>query len=106
MIVVIGRVVTDATRRRDLVRIGQAVARASRTEEGCLSYRVYQDTEAENEFVFAEEWESQEALTRHFGTPHIARFMKAIPATVVAPPDVRFHTIASSVDLADLNVGA
>ena len=106
MIVVIGRVVTDATRRGDLVRIGQAVASASRAEEGCLSYRVYQDTEAENEFVFVEEWESQEALTRHFGTPHIARFMEAIPAAVVAPPDVRFHTIASSVDLADLNVGA
>jgi quinol monooxygenase YgiN len=103
MIVVVGRVVTDAARREDLKRIGHAVARASRAEEGCLSYRVYEDTELDNEFVFVEEWESQQALERHFGTPHIAEFMRAIPATVAAPPDVRFHTIESSVDLADLS---
>jgi quinol monooxygenase YgiN len=106
MIVVVGRVVTDAARREDLKRIGQAVARASRAEEGCLSYRVYEDTELDNEFVFVEEWESQQALERHFGTPHIAEFMGAIRATVAAPPDVRFHTIESSVDLADLNTRA
>jgi quinol monooxygenase YgiN len=102
MIVVVGRVVTDMARREDMKRIGQTVARASRAEEGCLSYRVYEDTEIENEFVFVEEWESQEALERHFSTPHIAEFMRAIPATVAAPPDVKFHTIRSSVDLAEL----
>ncbi len=105
MIVVVGRVMTDAGRRGDLVRIGQAVAVASRAEEGCLSYRLYEDTEAVDEFVFVEEWESQKALERHFGTPHIAQFMKAIPTALVAPPDVKFHTIASTVDLADLNAG-
>ena len=104
MIVVVGRVTTDAARRDELIRIGQALARASRAEDGCLSYRLYEDTEAENEFVFVEEWESQEALQRHFGTPHIAEFMAAIPGAVAAAPDVKFHTIASTVDLADLNV--
>jgi len=103
MIVVIGSVTTDAARRGELVRIGQALARASRAEEGCISYRFYEDTEAENEFVFVEEWESQEALQRHFGTPHIADFMKAVPATVLGSPDVKFHTIESTVDLADLS---
>jgi quinol monooxygenase YgiN len=106
MIVVIGRVVTDASRRAELVRVGQAVAAASRAEEGCISYRVYEDTELENEFVFVEEWESQEALDRHFTTPHVAQLMAAVPTTVTAPPDVKFHTIAGTVDLADINVGA
>ena len=104
MIVVVGRVRTDADRRADLLRIGQAIARASRREDGCLGYRMYEDSEAENEFVFVEEWESQEALQRHFGMPHVAEFMQAIPAAIVGPPDVRFHTVASTVDLADLNV--
>jgi quinol monooxygenase YgiN len=104
MIVVVGRVVTDAARREDLKRVGQAVARASRAEDGCLSYRVYEDTEIDNEFVFVEEWESEEALQSHFGTSHIAQFMREIPATVAAAPDVKFHTIRSTVDLADLNV--
>jgi quinol monooxygenase YgiN len=102
MIVVVGRVRSDPARRDELLRVGQAVARASRAEEGCLSYRMYEDTEASNEFVFVEEWESQEALDRHFATPHIAEFMAAVPSTLVAAPQVRFHTVSQSVDLADV----
>ena len=68
MIVVVGRVATNAEKRAELLRIGQAVATASRQEAGCLGYRLYEDTEVENDFVFIEEWESDEALRRHFGT--------------------------------------
>jgi quinol monooxygenase YgiN len=103
MIVVVGRVRTDAGRRAELVRIGQAVAQASRAEAGCLNYRLYEDTETENDFVFVEEWESTEALQQHFATAHVREFMQAIPATLVAPPDVKFHSIASSMDLADVS---
>jgi quinol monooxygenase YgiN len=105
MIVVVGRVRTDADRRAELVRVGQAIAVASRGETGCLSYRLYEDTEIENEFVFVEEWDGDEALQRHFATPHVREFMRAIPATIVGAPDVKFHTIARSVDLADVSGG-
>lgn len=103
MIVVIGRVQSNAEKRDALVRIGQAVAEASREEPGCISYRVYEDTELENEFVFVEEWESSEALRSHFGTSHIREFMQAIPATIVAPPEVKFHNVASTMDLAGVS---
>jgi quinol monooxygenase YgiN len=103
MIVVVGRVRTDSDKRNELVRIGQAAAAASRAEAGCVSYLLYEDTELENEFVFIEERESSEALQQHFATSHVDEFMQAIPATIVAPPDVKFHTIASSLDLADVS---
>ena len=105
MIVVVGRVVTDADKRADLVLVGQTVAAASRLEPGCMSYRLYQDTESENEFVFVEEWESDGALQQHFASSHVAEFLQAIRATIVAPPDVKFHSIASSRDLADVTSG-
>ncbi len=105
MIVVVGRVQTNADKRADLIRIGQAVAQASRAEAGCISYRVCEDTEVENDFVFVEEWESSEALQRHFATSHIAEFMGAIREAVVSAPDVKFHTIESSMDLADVTTG-
>jgi quinol monooxygenase YgiN len=105
MIVVVGRVRTDPDKRDALVRVGQAVAAASRVEPGCISYRLYEDTEIENEFVFLEEWDSDEVLQRHFTTSHIREFLEAIPATIVAPPDVKFHTVASSMDLADVSPG-
>jgi quinol monooxygenase YgiN len=105
MIVVVGRVRSQPDKRAELIRLGQAVAASSRTDPGCLSYRLYEDTESENEFVFIEEWDSEEALQQHFATSHIAEFMRAFPATLAAPPDVKFHTIASSRDLADVSTG-
>jgi quinol monooxygenase YgiN len=102
MVVAIGRVTTDAENRDELVRIGQRIAAASRGETGCINYRLYQDTEDENAFVFVEEWRSEEALQQHFGTPHVAEFMAAIRDVIVEPPDVKFHTIAGSRDLADV----
>ncbi len=105
MIVVVGRVKTDADRRHALMEVGQAVAAASRKEAGCRSYRLYEDVELENEFVFVEEWESGDALQAHFATAHVRDFMQAILATIVAPPDVKFHTIASTMDLADVTTG-
>ena len=103
MIVVVGRVTTDAERRARLLEIGQAVAAASRHEPGCITYRIYEDTEVENDFVFVEEWADDAALKQHFATDHIAEFMGAIPEAITAPPDVKFHTIASSLDLADVS---
>jgi len=103
MIVVVGRVRTDADRRAELIRLGQQVAQASRAEDGCLGYRLYEDTETENDFVFIEEWESEEALREHFATPHIATFMAAFPATLSAAPDVNFHTVAGTRDLTEIS---
>jgi quinol monooxygenase YgiN len=103
VIVVVGRIRTDADRRDALIRIGHTVAQASRAEPGCISYRLYEDTEVPNEFVFVEEWESNEALQRHFATSHIREFLPAIATAIIAPPDVKFHTVASTMDLADVS---
>jgi quinol monooxygenase YgiN len=103
MIVVIGRVRTDAKRRDRLIDLGRRVAQASREEAGCTSYRLYEDSEHPNEFVFIEVWESEEALQRHFATGHIAQFMQAVPETLVQAPDVQFHTVAGSRDLTDVS---
>ena len=46
--------------------------------------------------------ESSDALQRHFTTAHVAEFMDAIPATIVSPPDVKFHLIAHSRGVADV----
>jgi len=102
MIVVVGRVKTDTEKREALIQIAQKVAAASRAEAGCISYRIYEDTESAHEFVFVEEWESEEALQTHFRTGHIAEFMGSILSAIVGAPDVRFHTIASTRDLADV----
>jgi quinol monooxygenase YgiN len=103
MIVVVGRVTSDAEKRDQLIEVAQAIASASREEDGCIDYRFYEDTEQPNHFVFVEEWADQAALERHFGTPHIDTFMRSVPATMTKQPDVMFHTVASSVGLAEVS---
>jgi len=105
MIVVVGKVRTDAERRDELVRVGEAVAAASREEAGCHDYRIFQDTTDPDAFVVVEEWEDQAALDAHFAMPHVAEFMQGIMPTLSAPPDVKFHTVASTVDLAQVTGG-
>ena len=105
MIVVVGRVKTDAEKREELIRVAQKVASASRAEGGCVRYGIFEDTENPNEFVFVEEWEGDEALQQHFRTGHIAEFMGAIPGAIVGAPDVKFHTVASSKDLSEVGAG-
>jgi quinol monooxygenase YgiN len=105
MIVVVGRVRTDDEKRESMIDVAQTVARASREEAGCINYRIYEDTEQPNEFVFVEEWADDAALQSHFATPHIAQFMGAITDTLVAPPEVNFHEISRSRSLADVTAG-
>jgi quinol monooxygenase YgiN len=105
MIVVVGRVRTDDERRSELLRAGQALAAASREEEGCLGYRLYQDTEDPQAYVFVEEWQDDGALQRHFGTAHIAAFMAAVPQVVIGAPDVHFHDVSRSRDLTNVTAG-
>ena len=45
--------------------IVDVVARASRAEEACRSYRIYEDIETPSSFIFVEEWESLDGLYRH-----------------------------------------
>jgi quinol monooxygenase YgiN len=102
VIVVVGRVRTTPEKAEDLIHIGQAVAEASRDEGGCLDYRFYADTEDPEAYLFVEEWESMEALQRHFTTPHVATMMQEIPDAIAGTPEVQFHEVARSIGLADI----
>jgi quinol monooxygenase YgiN len=101
VVVVIGRVRTDSSKREQLLRIGQEVARASREEAGCLGYRFYADTELQDAYLFVEEWESMDALREHFATAHIATFMGAIFDAIVDRPDVQVHEVGRTMTLGE-----
>ena len=49
-----------------------ALAEASRQEEGCLRYDVFESSGVAGVFVTIEEWRSQEDLDAHMSTAHVA----------------------------------
>ena len=72
MIVVTGRVQIPAEQRERFHRRSRPrCARASRGDDGCTGYRVYEDLEQPGRYVFIEEWRDDEALQAHFApAPH------------------------------------
>lgn len=58
----------------DVVREAlQALVAATREEEGCLAYDLFESAAAPGTFVTIEAWTGQEALDGHMASPHIAQ---------------------------------
>jgi len=56
----------------------QKMAKATRSEPGCLTYRMACDVENSGVLVLAERWASEQALRLHFETAHMAAFQEAL----------------------------
>lgn len=63
-----------------------ALTAGSRTEEGCLSYELFESVAAPGTFVTVEEWRDKADLDDHMGTPHVATALGALGDALAAPP--------------------
>ena len=68
---------------------------ATRQEEGCLSYDLYESASAPGVFVTVEEWTDQGALDAHMQTPHIAAAFGAAEGALAG--DVAIHPLTPVV---------
>ena len=96
MIVVTGRVQIPPPDRERFLEIATAMCSASREDDGCLGYRVYEDAEQPGRFVFIEEWRDDDALQAHFREPHTGAFMSELPGLLGEAPDALFHTVSAT----------
>lgn len=101
MIILLARVAVLPGHEDEFVELSQRMLfEASRADEGCLSYRLLRDTEPENGFLWVEQWASQEALDKHFATPHFDAYMAEVPRLLAGTPEVETFAVASSTKLA------
>ena len=75
------------------------MAAATRVEAGCQTYRFASDLDDPNTFLLFEEWDSDEALARHFQTPHMATFREALPGLLAGPPSLKCYEVASATTM-------
>ncbi len=54
----------------------------TRAEEGNISYDAHRSNDDPNLFMMYETWESQAALDKHFGQPHMVAAIAALPTLV------------------------
>ncbi|WP_374951297.1 putative quinol monooxygenase [Mucilaginibacter sp.] len=65
---------------------------ASKQEEGCLAYELYQYKDEPTRYVIEEEWADEDVLARHMETPHYKYFVHISPALLTGPADVKILT--------------
>ena len=76
-------------------RLFADLAAATRGEPGCVSYRVFAQSDAPHVFQTVEEWTDGAAADAHMRTPNIAAaFAVATPLLAEAPKIDRFDPVA------------
>jgi quinol monooxygenase YgiN len=88
MILVIGSVVAKEGYLSEALTLSQEHVARSKTEQGCISHAVYDDTDNPQRLVFVEQWASREALFEHFKVPASRNFVKALTELSAGEPSI------------------
>ncbi|GAB6395513.1 MAG: antibiotic biosynthesis monooxygenase [Bacteroidales bacterium] len=77
-LVIVATVTIHDGYKDELIKAFQDVVAATRKEEGCISYNVYEDVSNPSTLTFIEYWASQSDIDRHNQTAHLQGFVKAL----------------------------
>lgn len=69
----------------------QVLVEATRAEEGCLGYDLFESASAPGTFVTVERWSDAAALDAHLGMPHVADAFAAADGALSG--DVAIHPL-------------
>ena len=100
MLIVISSASAAPGRRDELVAAAQAVAAATRDDQGCLAYSFAADVEDENRILGIEMWADQAALDAHMAHDHTREFLSRAPALVTGDPVMEFHHVPDTSPIA------
>ena len=99
MIIATGYLTIDPAKRDQAEAAIATLVPATLAEDGCAEYRYSNDLADPNRINILEQWESEEAMTTHMGTEHLATFMTAIGECLGGPAEVWRHDVATSSKL-------
>ncbi len=93
MIIVHGTIPIRPECRDRALQLARDMTEATCTEPGCLSYDFYVGLSDPNTLMLFQEWESMEALMRHFQTDHMEEFLRALPTVVSGEITTRRYAV-------------
>jgi quinol monooxygenase YgiN len=78
MIISLGYVTVPTEHTEQVAQMLSELAAQTRTEPGCVDYRVSRDLEVEGRFALVETWASLEQMQTHLALPHIGPAVEAL----------------------------
>lgn len=95
MIVIAGAFPVDGSKAEAITAAANTMRAATLQEDGCFEYRFSLAIDDPNVVLIFEEWRDQDALTAHFGAPHMAVFQQAVAGFVTGTPTLSRYEITS-----------
>ncbi|MFL2097233.1 putative quinol monooxygenase [Marinilactibacillus psychrotolerans] len=76
-------------KREEFLSVVNPLIQATREEEGCVQYNLYESVEEANAFMMVEIWEDQNAIDGHNKSPLLLELFNKIPEFSSKKPIVR-----------------
>jgi quinol monooxygenase YgiN len=95
LIIVHGTIPIRPEYREQALELARGMTEATRAEPGCISYDFYVGLSDPHTLLLFQEWESMEALMRHFQTLHMEEFLQALPKVVSGEITTRRYSVQS-----------
>ncbi len=89
MIIVNAKFFIKDDKREEFLKEAEELIAASKQEEGCLGYNLYEAVLSTNEFVMIENWASVEAIEKHNTNPLLLAFAQNISNYSVKKPELQ-----------------
>jgi quinol monooxygenase YgiN len=92
MVTVVAEMVAKPGREAELTEELLRMVEVTRKEDGCVQYDLHVSTEHTGNFVFYENWTTQEALDRHAASAHLKAFGTKAEDLLTQPARVATYT--------------
>ena len=90
MLIVLGEAEAAPGHRDQMLEAVIAMASATRSDDGCVSYGFYADVTRPGVILGVEVWRDRAALDAHMTHEHTADFLATVPGLVAGTPVMRF----------------
>jgi quinol monooxygenase YgiN len=92
------RIKVPRERRRDFMDSAQLIVEPTRIQPGCISCRLYQDSDEPDVVLLVEEWESRKELDRHINSDQYRIILSLMEASDQFP-EIKLNTISKTEGL-------
>ena len=93
MIIVNTRFYIKEDKKSQFLKEIEGLISASKKDEGCLEYSLYESINSQQEFVMIENWESQETIEKHNTNPLLVAFAKNLSTYSSKKPAIQIGEV-------------
>ncbi|MCL2156774.1 MAG: antibiotic biosynthesis monooxygenase [Methanobrevibacter sp.] len=74
MIIVLAKITSKDGMKDKIISKTDSIIKATRAEDGCIEYNLYDPIDSKNNLLFVEKWEGKEFLQAHVQQDHFIKF--------------------------------